>query len=391
MSGAPASTRPVWAEVDLGALRGNYRALRRRLRPGVEVIASIKANAYGHGVVPVARALGAEGVLALATGAFEDAVAVREAGVRTPIVLFGGPLPEAMTEVLRHDLTPTVYDLAGAEAVSGEAERPTPVWIEVDAGLGRLGVALEHAEGFVRDVAALPHVAVEGIYTHLPFVDADGLAWAADRLAAFRSLLGALERSGLAVDVTQALSSAGALAGLDDGCTAVCPGHVLYGLAPASPDVVGLSGFRRVLRAVKTRLIHVARHGGARSAGVGGRTQLAPGSVTGVVPFGRYDGYRDARAGSAAMLVRGRRVPVLGISLEHVTLDLTGVGDAAVGEEVVVVGKQQGQEIALEELAAWQGVGAVDVLLNLERRMPFRYLDEHALEATQPGIAAARR
>jgi len=138
-------TRPTWAEVDLTAVTENYRELLRRLGDGVKVIASIKANAYGHGAVEVARTLAAERVDWLATGSFEEAVAVREARIETPILLFAGALPEAMPEVLRHGFVPTVHDLASAHAVSAAARRQTLVWIKVDAGLGRLGVPVEEA------------------------------------------------------------------------------------------------------------------------------------------------------------------------------------------------------------------------------------------------------
>lgn len=369
MAIAPLSARPTWAEIDLEALAGNYRELCSRLGGETRVIASIKANGYGHGVVAVAKTLDAEGVFALATGSCDDAVAVREAGVAARIVLFGGPLPDAMPNVLHHELTPTVYDLETALAVSKAAREPTAVWIEVDAGLGRLGVAIEEAESFATAVAALPDVIVEGLYTHLPFVDASGRDWAVAQLAPFRRLIENLRRSGLSIPVTQALSSAGVLAGLDGGCSAVCPGHILYGVPPAAADVVDASSFRPVLRALKTRLIHVAAHREARRAGIGGGKSLGAGSITGVVPFGRYDGYRDARGTQAQMLVRGRRVPVRGLSLEHTTLDLTGLGEPTVGDDVVVLGKQGDDEITLAELAGWQDASPIEVLMAFGRRL----------------------
>ena len=370
----PRSVRPVWSEVDLGALAANVRELRRRLRPGVGLIGSIKANAYGHGAVPVACVLAAEGVDVLATGSFEEAVAVREAGVRTPILLFAGPLPEAMPDVLRHGFVPTVCDLETARAVSASARRAAPVWVKVDAGLGRIGVPLGDAPPFVRAVAALPNVSVDGLYTHLPFVDEAGREWAESGVRAFAALVDELAGAGIRPRTTQALSSAGILAGLEDPCGAVCPGHALYGLPAASPDVADASAFRPVLRAVKTRLIQVTRHSAPRRAGIGGAAELPAGAATGIVPFGRTDGYRGAQDGArAAVLVRGRRVPVRGVSLEHTTLDLTGV-DAAGGDEVVVLGEQAGDTIPAAEIAGWQGASADDVVLAFDRRMPRVYL-----------------
>jgi alanine racemase len=381
MSALP-STRPVLAEVDLGVLAENLRELRSLLEPGVRVIASIKANGYGHGAVQVAETLAREGVELLTTGSFDEAVAVREAGVDLPILMLPGALPDGMAALLRHGLTPTVCDLDTGRAVEAAAGEATPVWVKVESGLGRLGVPLPHAGQLLRDLADLPNIVVEGLYTHLPFVDAAGLEWAKERLAAFGELRRTLDAEGLLPPLTQARSSAGVLAGLEDGCNTVCPGHVLYGLPAASPDVVDASAFRPVLRSVTTRLISVARHPEARAAGVGGQAPLAAGAVTGVVSFGRTDGYRAARPGeTAVMLVRGRRAPVRGVSLEHTTLDLTGIEGVAAGDEVVVVGEQAGEALGVRDLAAWQGVGTDDVVLAFDGRTPRRYHPAEQLSA----------
>ena len=175
------------------------------------------------------RTLAAEGVERLATGSFEEAVAVREAGVGLPILMLPAALPSGIGHLLRHDLTPTVCDLDAARAVSAADGGPHALWVKVESGLGRLGVPLPEAPRFLRSLAELPNLAVEGIYTHLPFGDAEGREWVVERLRAFRALLDTLDRAGLLPPITQALSSAGILAGLDDGCSAVCPGHSLTG------------------------------------------------------------------------------------------------------------------------------------------------------------------
>src|SRR5262245_47347631 len=195
----PDAVRPLWAEIDLAALEANYREIVRRVGPAVKVIPSIKANAYGHGVVAVARALSAQGVDALACGSFEDAVAVRAAGVATKILLFVGYLPEAVPRLLERGFVPTVANLETARAVAAAARRPPAVCAKVDSGLGRLGVRLREAVEFVSQVAALPRIAVEGIYTHLPFGDPAGLDWARAGVGEFRGVLRALGQAGIAV------------------------------------------------------------------------------------------------------------------------------------------------------------------------------------------------
>lgn len=371
------SARPVWMELDLEALESNYAEIRRRIGPHKQIIASIKADAYGHGAVEVARTLSNLGVYALASASFGDAVGLRRAGIRTKILLFGGNLPEAAADLLRHNLIPTVYNLPAARAVSEAASDPTPVYIKVDSGLTRLGVAIDQAEPFVERVADLPHIVVEGLYTHVPFADAAGREWARDRLEAFDELVDALAEAGLKFSVTQAMNSGCILAGLEDRCNAVCPGHLLYGLSPFTADLGNIFRFRPVLCAIKTRLIHVAHHPIDRTIGLGGTLAVKGGTVTGVVPVGLYDGYRNPAEGKiASMLIRGKRAKVIGVSLEYATLDLTGIDQPEIGEEIVVLGQDRSDRITLDEVAGWQAARPLDVLMSLNKRIPTASLKE---------------
>ncbi len=367
---------PAWAEVDIGALAGNLAEIRRRVGPDVDVMASVKADAYGHGAVSVARALGGLGVTTLMTGCFEEAVAMRRAGIDARIVIFGSNLPVAATELARHDLIPTVYNIETAQVLSATAPRPTPVFIKVDCGLGRLGIPLDEAADFVGRVSPLPNVIVEGVYTHVPFSDAEGRDWAAGRLAAFDNLVDRLADTGPAIAVTQARASAHVLAGLNDRCNAVCVGFALYGLSPVTRDVSDLAGFTPVLRAIRARLIHVGHHSAGADIAVGGQYGLKNAQVTGVIPLGMTDGMRGTAAGNVAMvLMRGRRVPVMGVSLEHTTLDLGGIDTPCIGEEVTVLGADGSDRITIDEMAAWLGRTNIEVVMTFSRRLPFRYVD----------------
>jgi alanine racemase len=363
-------TRPSWMELDLDALRHNYAHLRRSVGPDIHIIAALKADAYGHGAAAVAEALAGTDVHCLATGSFADAMAIRAAGVTLPILMLAGALPEGMSRLLAHGLTPTIYDMTGAEAVSAVARRPTAVYVKVDAGLGRLGVALPDALDYVSRVRALPNVVVEGVYTHLSFHDAEGKAWAAERLAAFDALLDAFAAAGIEVPVTQALASSGLLAGLESKANAVCPGHLLYGIPSVAAEVAPLAPYRQVLQAVKSRLIHV----GPLKSGMRDARRNAPRTV-GVLPFGLADGYRPLLPGAlAAVLVGGRRAPIRGVSLEHLTLDLTKHPEAQVGDEAVLIGRQGEHEIPLAEVAAWQGTRAHHVMMAFDGKLPQHHL-----------------
>lgn len=363
----------------MGTLDRNCRALTARLKPGTHIIASIKADAYGHGVVPIAERLAASGVFALATGDFDEAVAVRRAGIAGKILMFGGNLPDAMGDLLEHDLIPTIYNMAAAEAVSKAAAKPTAVYIKVDCGLGRLGILADDAVPFILAVSRLPNVVVEGVYTHVPFGDRAGAAWSQGGLRRFDSIIAALAKQGLNVPITQARASAGALMGLEDSCNAVCAGHVLYGLSPMVAGEATMDGFEPILRSVQSRLIHVGRHPAGRDVAIGGLYGLNTAKVTGVIAMGVTNGLRmPARGQRASVLLRGRRVPVISVSLEHTTLDLTGFEDATVGELVTAVGRDGAERISIEEFAGWQERSPLEAIMTLSKRLPFRYRADSA-------------
>ncbi len=353
-------------EVDLAALEINFREVRRLVGPETKIIASVKGNGYGLGVVPVTRVLQRLGAYAVATGSIKDAMNVRRAGLAIKVHMFAGNLPEGIAELLRHDLIPSVYNLETARAVSETTKKPAAVFIKVDCGLARLGVPVDEAEAFVKAVAALPNIVVEGLFTHLPFGNAAGRDWARSCLERFDALVGQLKRSGIEIPVTQSLASSGVACRLPTTCNTVCTGHLLYGgLARVPPELGDVAGFRPVLKAVKSRLIHVARQ------------TLKGGGATGVIPFGLYDGYRPAVPGQAAeMVVGGRRVPVLSVSQEYATLDLSAVADVGLGDEVTALGRDGQEDITIEEMARWFGGIPLNVLMSLNERLPYLYLGE---------------
>jgi alanine racemase len=364
----------AWIEIDLDALAQNYREAARRAGPGKLLIASIKANAYGHGAVVCAERLAAEGAAMLATGDIAEAIAIREAGIDTRIMMFGGFAPDSVATILAHDLEPTVCNEATLVAASSASRGSAPVHIKVDCGLGRLGVALEEAEAFILRAARTPGIEIAGIYTHVPFFDGDGRTWAKARVAAFEAMLDRLSAAGLTAPMTQALASSAMLCGDNDRTSAVCVGHILYGLSSMAPGSADLSAFRPVLRAVRARLIHVARHAAGRDVMIGGHYGLANAMTTGVAPMGMQQGNRGAAPGrKAEAIVAGGRAPVMSVSLEHATLDLSAYGDPAPGAIVTFLGAAGGDMISIEELAAWQGRTPLETAMTFSGHLPIRH------------------
>jgi alanine racemase len=375
-------THPTWMEIDPSALATNLAEIRRRVRPGVKVIASVKANAYGHGIIPVARSLEAAGVDMLATGAFAEAQAVRAAGVETPIVMLAGALPEGIAALVAAGFMLTVYDRAGIRAAASAAsDEPAKLFLKVDCGMGRLGVSLADAPGLVDFIAGMDGVVLEGVYTHLSFKNADGMAYARERLELFYDLLRVLHQAGHEIPITQALASSALMVGWTDDCTAICPGHVLYGMPSVAPELAPLEGFTPVLGAIRSRVIGMSDHGNDGLRGRGAYHANRRERRTVVVPCGLNDGNRSAVAGQTAeALFRGRRLTVLGGSLEHLVIEVPEDVEIGIGDTVTIVGGEGAARIGIAEYARWQGGSPIECMLSLSARMPVVATEQVNLE-----------
>jgi len=365
--------RPNWMEVDLDALEYNYAELDRRAGPGRQVIAAVKGDAYGHGAVEISRALARRGCATVWTGHVPEALAIQAAGLGLKVILFGGYTAQQIPELVGAGLLPTVYDLEGARAAAPARAR---VYVKVDSGLGRLGTPLGEARETIRAMAALPGLTIEGIYTHLPFGDSQGRDWAAERAEGFGRLLRELASDGIEPAVTQLWGSCGLYADLPDPTNAVCIGHLLYGLTPFPALAPVAEGFRPAVKTLGSRLIHVARHPAGSGLAIGGAYSLRNAASVGVIPLGVSDGLRRlGQHGQPEALVRGRRVPVIGTSLEHTVLDLGEVDDPQPGEEVRLVGEDGGERITLADWAGWMGCSELDAVLGFAGRLERRFVN----------------
>jgi alanine racemase len=371
--------RPVWLEIELEAIERNLAEVKRRVGPQRHVIASVKGNAYGFGAVEISRAVLDQGAYALWTGNVGEALRLRSTGIKEKIIMFGGYLPEHIGDLVEHDLVPTIYDDAGLQAASAKGasrSQPVPVFVKVDAGLGRLGVPVVDALDYLKRVSREPHVAIEGVYTHLPFSSVAEKDWALTRYALFARLIDDLRSIGIAPPITQVWGSSGVFAGLPDCCNSVCVGHLLYGLNPLKPEVAGSEGLQPALKALKASLIHVGHHAGGSDLAIGGSYRIRNARTTGVIAFGIGDGMKLVAPGKQMeALVHGKRVPVIGTSLEHTVIALDSVDMPQVGEEVVLIGAQGGDEIRLEEWADVVGCSPLEAIVSFSHRVEARYVN----------------
>jgi alanine racemase len=364
----------TWAEVDVAAIAHNVREVKRWLGPDIHLLPIVKANAYGHGAVEVARAVLKAGADVLGVARVEEGVQLRIARVYAPILLMGHtPIWDA-EEVVAHALTPTVNSLELAEELSRIAERrmvSLPVQIKVDTGLIRYGSLPEEAIELAEAVHRVPNLNLEGIYTHFACGEDEDPDYTREQLDRFQDVVHTLRQRG----VEFRFQHAGHVTNVgmpDLQLNMVRIGLAVYGLSPA-PNMAAEMELRPAM-SLKSRLIRITSIPAGQSVGYG-RTFVSPREARiGTVPIGYGDGldWRLQNKGSA--LVRGHRVPIIGrVSMDNITLDLTGV-DAGLNDEVVLLGYQSGERISAEELAALSGTISYDVPCSITARVPRVYV-----------------
>lgn len=364
--GPDGDARPNAFDVDLGAIAHNVGVLRGVLPGGTRICAAVKANAYGFGLLPVARTLVDAGIDALGMVDIRDAVRLREDGIGCPILLYAGSLLDdrTMPRIREYELTVTVGDERSlAVAASFGEQVPTRVFIEVDVGLERLGVCLDKAAGLVRAAASSGAISLEGVYTHMhvpPDAAPQYLDWQFGR---FQALVSAVESDGYSAGIAMAASSPVLFRTSAMSLDAVDVGRYLYGIVrPGTESGLAELGLRPAFGSLRSAITHCKRID--RSDYLDAVPfAVRAGMRVGVVPMGFADGLAFLTCGAA--LVRGVRAPLLGsLSLEHVSLDVTGIPGVAVGDEVVFIGRQAGAEITQEEVVANQRAGLPPAFLS---------------------------
>jgi alanine racemase len=379
---ASEAIRSTVADVDLDAIASNVEAIRARSK--ADVIAVVKADAYGHGAQAVAETCFEAGAVMVAVAATEEGLALREGGVNGPILVLLGPTDSSeVAHAVAQDLLFVVWDVERARAISEAAtvlRRTARVHFKVDTGLTRLGAPAKEAATRYRAIASLPHVEIDGIFTH--FATADDPDPSNDRvqLEQFREVLKAIpDRPRL----VHAAASAGVAAfGSVEGMNAVRPGLAIYGLH-AAPHLVGALPLRPAL-SWRSRVHRIASVPAGTGVSYGHEYRLPRDGRIATVPVGYGDGLPRVAGKSGVVLLRGRRVPFAGrICMDLVMLDVTDVDGAREGDEVVLIGAQAGAKQTAEELAEACGTINYEIVTGIRRRVPRRYFRGGKILATR--------
>ncbi|MGM9607708.1 MAG: alanine racemase [Oscillospiraceae bacterium] len=373
------ATKRTWAEISLPNLEHNYRALRGMLPRGCRFLGVVKANAYGHGAVPVAKKLEELGAEYLAVACLDEAVELRRAGITAPILLLGPTPVEFAGELLQYDLTQSVQDLPAARALSEaavKADKLLKIHIKVDTGMSRLGFLCDekHVSTSVEEVVkacSLPGLDAEGIFTH--FANADGdESYTMRQLTRFLDVVDKLRARGVEFKIRHCAASA---AVLNYPCThldMVRPGIALYGHYP-DPSCQGLDGPGLLpVMTLKTRIAAVRELSAGTCISYGCTHTLARDSRLAVLPVGYADGLERLLSNRSEMLVHGQRVPVLGrVCMDMCMVDVTDLPDVRVGDEATVFGP----DLPLEEKADTVGTIQYELLCGVAPRVPRVYIE----------------
>ncbi len=364
----------TWAEIDLDALRANVRAIKAFIGPAVEIIAVVKANAYGHGAVAVAKAALAAGATRLAVHRVNEGVELRKGGIEAPILLLGyAPIAAAAT-VVQYRLTPTVITKAFAQALDGYSGEPIPVHIKVDTGMGRYGVLPEEAVDFVRALDAMPHIVIEGIYTHFATADEADTSYMRQQFRIFRDVLAAVENVGIRPLLRHACNSAATLSFPEAHLDAVRPGLALYGMQPSS-EWSSPVPLHPVLT-LKSRVARVRTLPAGSSIGYGRTYTLQKPTRVALVPIGYGDGYHRILSNRGQVLIHGQRARILGrVSMDQIVVDVDHIPEVRMEDEVVVIGQQGEEAIRAEEVARWAETINYEVTTSLLPRVTRVYLN----------------
>ncbi|MDH7601224.1 MAG: alanine racemase [Armatimonadota bacterium] len=372
-------TRPTVALVDLSAIRENVQAIRKRIGSRVKLIPAVKANAYGHGAVPVSRACLEAGADMLGVACVDEAIELREAGIKAPLLILGCCEYAAAEEIVRQEVTAACCDLKFAQALSEVATKlgkKAAVHVKIDTGMGRIGIQPEEAVEFVRRVSALPGISVEGLFTHFPSADEPDSSFTKSQIALFRTTIDTIKRecpSLVSQMCSHASNSAGVLAYPEADFDAVRPGIMIYGLYP-SENVPRTVTVRECLT-LKTRIVFLkwVRPGTPISYG---RTYVAPDKrLIATIPIGYADGYSRRLSNCGDAVVRGVKVQVVGrVCMDQTMLDVTDVPGVSVGDEVILYGGGY-EHLSVSSIAAKIGTISYEVLCNIGARVPRIYID----------------
>ncbi len=377
MSNLPGGRR-CWVEVDLDALRANLAWIKHRVGDGVKVITVVKADAYGHGLKAIAALLMQSGTDLFGVASLSEAEAIRSVGRGWPILMLGAALPDELETAIKDNVMLTVSSLEELNRISATAvrlAREASVQLKIDTGMGRLGAPADQAVPLATAARSLPGVKLQGLYTHFADVEDDAFC-TRSQLLTFRRARDLVKGQGGDPEWVHCSNSGGVLLELPDGCNAVRPGLLVYGILPPGSRVSRRPSAERFQPALswKARVSFVKEVAPGTKLSYGGTFTARRRMKVATITAGYGDGYLRSGSGHAEVLIGGRRCPVLGrITMDQMLADVSAVPEVAPGETVVLIGNQGEGSISAGEVARWVGTIPWEVLTSITYRVPRIY------------------
>lgn len=372
------SGRPTWAEIDLDALAHNYRVIRNQVGDEVNILAAVKANAYGHGAVACARRLEREGVDWFGVALPEEGVELREAGISKPVLCLGGFWQGQEAACLKYRLTPVIDRIDESrvfDAAARDAGVTANVHLKIDTGMGRLGVRADDVAQFCEELKRLTNLRVDGLLTHLAAADADSMTgFTGHQIEKFDEAVRVCRGHGFAPAYLHAANSAATFAFPEGRGNMVRPGGALYGFVrdvfPANLDRPRL----KPVMSLHSRIVLLKTVSKGEPLGYGCTFETQRESRIATIPIGYDDGYRRALSNRGRLLVRGQFAPVVGrVSMDMTLIDVTDIRGVTSDDYVTLMGTDGAQTITAEDLGELAGTISYEITCGISHRVPRIY------------------
>jgi alanine racemase len=379
MKGRYQSKPASWVEINLSHLEENYRLIRKKIKPSSQIMAVVKADAYGHGLIPIGRALVRLGVPALGVSSIEEGIQIREQISPTvPVVLLLGCFPEETTACIRYRLTPVLYSLEVAERLDRQARKEKiqiPIHLKIDTGMGRLGIPWTDFQAFLTKTASLKNIKITGLTSHFGQADEkknyNRIQW-----KRFAEALNRAQVAGLALTENHMANSAALLNYRQSHLHYVRPGLLLYGSNPTEPGGPSPAFKVKPVMTLNSRILQIKEIPAGVEVSYGGTYITTRPETVAIIPIGYANGYLRALSNRSEVLIGGCRFPVIGrICMNLIVVRINKSRPYQPGEEVVLIGHQGKESIAAETLARRAGTIPYELFCLLGRLNPRKYLD----------------
>ncbi len=366
--------RHTWAEVDLDAIRYNFRQVKKLVGKDISLLVVVKGNAYGHGIYEVSKVLQDMGADFLGVATLDEALFLRRKKINTPILILGSVLRHELRPAIKNDITLTLCHMELAKAadrLASKLNKKTRVHVKIDTGMGRIGVWHEEAFDFVKEVINLKNISLEGLYTHFSIAGRDRF-FTNYQVDSFMSLLKDLKLLGIKIPYQHAANSIATVNLKKSHLNLVRPGLIMYGMYPKKSFSRKLS--LEPALSLKTRIVFLKKVPAGRSVSYGRTYITQKPTVIATLPIGYADGYGRILSNKAKVLVREQRAPVVGkVTMDQTMIDIGHIEGVKLGDEVVLIGRQGNNEIRCEELARLAGTIPYEIVCSISRRVPRIY------------------